>query len=102
MVIKMDLNKLSCKEFGVVGENPLQELKNFFSLLHLKTKQQTFPIDRDSEKTRSVPWTLIRRCRFKVLPHLPAQHPITIKTESPPTICGGKARGRRLTDLLIN
>ena len=27
MVIKMDLNKFSCKEFGVVGANPLQELK---------------------------------------------------------------------------
>lgn len=98
MVIKMDLNKPSCKEFGVVGENPLQELTIFFSILLLKTKQQTFPINGDSEKARSVPWTLVGRCRFKVLLHLPAQHPVTVKTESPPTVCGGKAGERPGTD----
>lgn len=63
-----------------------------FGILLLKTKQQRFPINRDSEKAASVLWTLIGRCGFQGLPHLPGHHPITIKTEGLPTVHAGKAR----------
>lgn len=37
----MDLNKLSYKEFGVIGANPLEELNIFFSILLLNMKQNS-------------------------------------------------------------
>lgn len=107
MVIEMNLNKLSCKEFGMVGAILC---KSFFVFVFFhytasqskakqsKTKQQTFPINRDSYKARSVLWTLVGRCGFEALPHLPGHHPITIKTKGPSTVYGGKARERLMTD----